>query len=825
ISQIGVCDPRDFDEVKKQWFEILAQDIALAIMRLQNQIPARYRVIRDAQGTILEILQGGLEVKELAEKVVTETRALFNAGACALFLKEGNRLIQPPWAASGWAQRGPEVREYELVNEEMIKDNPALEEKVGLTVWIAAKQERFTARSNLEIRMHPHHKGTFDQYNFEKGEQCESFMGFPLSIKEGNESKLVGVLKVETKMKIGERGESQYTYFNELDEIVFELIANSAAIAIQNARLLESRRLAERVLAQSNNNNVLRELYEFLQNREEVMNSLEQTAREVKTDRPDRAEIIQELVGLLEPGFAPVILDQLAKNMASPINSFFSFLARAIRVQSVDEIQVLCKQSQQSPDDLPVASLIASQSFLRDGVIFLSEALGNIGELLAEYAKDDTKRTLLGRNMNLLEESKDQLLRMSLFERRVFGRVFDQWYQVLKEEYEKFQKIPNPYIVGSPVKSSRMFRGREDIFRFIVDNLSGDVQDRTLVLYGQRRTGKTSILYQLLAGRLGEGFVPVLIDMQRLALVEGTDQFLEGVAYHLAQAAQKAGIEVEVPSMQNRVAAPTMVLDRFLDTFEDRLEGRRAVVMFDEFEVIEERIAKGKLEANVLQYLRSLIQHSTRLAFIFTGAHQLEELNEDYWSAFFNVALHKRVSFLQPEEAARLIREPVADALDIDEQAVQEIIRLTNAHPYFVQVICWALVNHCNASKRNRATVDDVKTVVQETLVASEAHFAYIWRQAQEIERIVLFGLARVLDEDKECVQLGEIMEELDAYGESPYKRIDIVDLINALDQLVKREVLVVTTEGQPCYRFQIEVMRLWVKNSQSISTILERKV
>ena len=118
-----------------------------------------------------------------------------------------------------------------------------------------------------------------------------------------------------------------------------------------------------------------------------------------------------------------------------------------------------------------------------------------------------------------------------------------------------------------------------------------------------------------------------------------------------------------------------------------------------------------------------------------------------------------------------------------------------------------------------------MKTVVQETLVASEAHFAYIWRQAQEIERIVLFGLARALDKDKECAQLGEMMEELNAYGESPYKRIDIVDLINALDQLVKREVLVVTTEGQPCYRFQIEVMRLWVKNTQSISTILERKV
>jgi hypothetical protein len=183
ISQIGVPDQRDFSEEAQRRFEILAQDIALAIMRLQAQIPARYRVIRHAQTTVLEILRGGLDIPDMAQKVVTETRKLFNAGACALFLKEGRRLIQPPWAASGWVESGPKVREYELVEEEEIEQDPLPEEKVGLTVWIAVKQEKFTARSNLELTMHPHHKGTFDIFNFKESEQCESFMGFPLLIK------------------------------------------------------------------------------------------------------------------------------------------------------------------------------------------------------------------------------------------------------------------------------------------------------------------------------------------------------------------------------------------------------------------------------------------------------------------------------------------------------------------------------------------------------------------------------------------------------------------------------------------------------------------
>lgn len=306
ISPKNKQDQRDFSAPEEQRLEVLAQDIAMAITRLQIQIPGRYTVIHEAQRTILEILRGGLDIPKLSQKVVDETMELFNAGACALFLKEGKRLVQR--AANGWAEIGPEVRAYELVDEKDIKENPNRgefdakkefrdknlvlkllnekilievdngsgsvrfddsitnenilrerlgqienhdiehildvwrnnkDERVGLTVWIAVKQQKFTARSNLEIRMHPHHKGTFDIYNFPAGEQCETIMGFPLLIKEGEENKLIGVFKVETKKT---KSSQEFTYFNELDVLMFELITNSVATAIQNARLQQQSR-------------------------------------------------------------------------------------------------------------------------------------------------------------------------------------------------------------------------------------------------------------------------------------------------------------------------------------------------------------------------------------------------------------------------------------------------------------------------------------------------------------------------------------------------------------------------------------------------------
>ena len=62
---------------------------------------------------------------------------------------------------------------------------------------------------------------------------------------------------------------------------------------------------------------------------------------------------------------------------------------------------------------------------------------------------------------------------------------------------QDFQPIQSPYITGPPVKSSEMFYGRKEIMENIFNKLRGIYQDNVLVLYGQRRTGKSSIIYQI----------------------------------------------------------------------------------------------------------------------------------------------------------------------------------------------------------------------------------------------------------------------------------------------------------------------------------------
>jgi hypothetical protein len=109
--------------------------------------------------------------------------------------------------------------------------------------------------------------------------------------------------------------------------------------------------------------------------------------------------------------------------------------------------------------------------------------------------------------------------------------------------------IVNPYIAGNPVTGSAMFFGRNDVFDFVRNNLIGQHQDNILVLHGQRRTGKTSVLYQM-HRFLDPSYVPILVDMQGMTL-EGIDGFLWELAYTIQRGLRRPhGIRLPRPGRQ-----------------------------------------------------------------------------------------------------------------------------------------------------------------------------------------------------------------------------------------------------------------------------------
>lgn len=127
---------------------------------------------------------------------------------------------------------------------------------------------------------------------------------------------------------------------------------------------------------------------------------------------------------------------------------------------------------------------------------------------------------------------------------------------LLADEGE-FKFIPNPYVVGTPLQTgSSLFFGREDIFGFIQQNLEAAHQNN-LVLIGQRRTGKTSLLKQLPA-RLGDDYISVYLDGQSLALDPGLPNFFFSLATEITFALDDRGLTLEPPDLSDFADSPSL---------------------------------------------------------------------------------------------------------------------------------------------------------------------------------------------------------------------------------------------------------------------------
>jgi GAF domain-containing protein len=384
----------------------------------------------------------------------------------------------------------------------------------------------------------------------------------------------------------------------------------------------------------------------------------------------------------------------------------------------------------------------------------------------------------------------------------------------------EFKFIPNPYVIGTPLQTgSPLFIGREDVVGFIQENLAATHRNN-LVLIGQRRTGKTSLLKQLPA-RLGADYLPVYLDGQSLSLDPGMANFFLNLATEITFAMEDYGLIP--PEMPDFTDSPAATFERgFLLPARKIIGERHLLLLFDEFEELETAVRRGNLEPSVFGFLRHMIQHGERISVIFCGTHRMEELASDYWNVLFNISLYRHVGFLEKEEAQRLIQEPVAElGMRYDDLALDKIWRITAGHPYFLQLLCHSLVNRHNKTKRSYMTIADVNAALDDIIASGEAHFIYLWTQATPEERLVLAAISRSmpLTGRTTVVQVQDFLEERGIH-------MDRAAIDTALHKLVLTDVLTNnglsdTTVGET-YRWRLGLLGLWVEKYKSITRVAD---
>jgi hypothetical protein len=216
----------------------------------------------------------------------------------------------------------------------------------------------------------------------------------------------------------------------------------------------------------------------------------------------------------------------------------------------------------------------------------------------------------------------------------------------------------NPYVTGPPVHGDS-FVGRDDIVNELRELWALRQQPHSVVLFGHRRMGKTSILRNV-----GDYLSPnVHIAYLDAAGVGGLAAGAAGLLIALSdRIAQVTGISS--PTEADFLGLPYASLMRYLDEVDGALgEHGRLIIALDEFEHLEYLIAHGLLKAGFLDALRSLSQRSPRLALALAGTHTLDEMSGVYAHPFFSSFEGVRVGFLALEAVNQLLTQPAGHSL------------------------------------------------------------------------------------------------------------------------------------------------------------------
>lgn len=386
----------------------------------------------------------------------------------------------------------------------------------------------------------------------------------------------------------------------------------------------------------------------------------------------------------------------------------------------------------------------------------------------------------------------------------------------LREWQQDFHSIPNPYSTGTPTHDSHQFYGREKEKAELEDNLT---RSKSVVfLYGQRRSGKTSLLSQVRQSSALAEHIPVFLDMQRLSYNITIENFLRRVAYHIERAMKQKNISIKAPQPQEFEQDPIQAFDVFLDQIEEQLIERKLILLIDEFEVLEEQVIKGQLEPEIFEYLRDIIQHRANINFLFSGTHQITKFTKWYRSVFFHIATHYRLSRLSPQGAEDLIQKPVAGYLEYEPITVQKIRQLTADQPYLIHLICRAIVDYCNEQRKNYVTINDVNLVLQRVMQTGQFHFDWLWDQIKPEERVMLAAMAECGKEEERWLPLSEL-EEVYRRCRFSYKSEYFIDTLKILN-----EADIIETEQEDFrksrFRIPVGLTRIWMLREHPLDEV-----
>ena len=281
------------------------------------------------------------------------------------------------------------------------------------------------------------------------------------------------------------------------------------------------------------------------------------------------------------------------------------------------------------------------------------------------------------------------------------------------------------------MKNSDGFYGRKDIMKKIFRDI-GRKQIQSHCIIGERRIGKTSLLYQIISSDVQKKYIG---DM-------GSSIFLKTDITLFPDAPPSAffeewakgifGISGQTPPKKPGYLSFRRFLEEITET------GYRVVALVDEFEATT---TNANLDRGFFEFLRALTQNYD-ISFVLFSRYPLqyfmrtEKFRSIYSSPFFNTLNISYLKFLKEPEARSLISEPSQKAGTDITDLTDFILEQAYYHPFLLQILCSIVFDYKRSSNTNH------ERILNEFKIQTEEFFTYLWQHSEPNEKEALKKLA-----------------------------------------------------------------------------------
>ena len=283
------------------------------------------------------------------------------------------------------------------------------------------------------------------------------------------------------------------------------------------------------------------------------------------------------------------------------------------------------------------------------------------------------------------------------------------WAHRARRRRQLMKRRFNPYIAGAPVLDTEMFFGRDQLIERILQT----IHNNSLLLYGERRIGKTSLQHHL-RRRLQQlddpiyDFFPVYVDLQGTPESQFFATLAEDVFHELEPLLggmrQGEGLNSDADYGYRELVVD---LRRVLKVLEGKSSKQvKLVLLIDEVDEL------NAYDPRVNQRLRSLFMKSfaENLVAVVSGVEIRKQWDKE-GSPWYNFFEEIEVTPIGRDDAENLITRPIGGVFKIDQKVTDRILELTDRKPYHVQRLCVALVNRMYEQGRREITTADVDAV------------------------------------------------------------------------------------------------------------------